>query len=270
MAFFPRKKNNRRRKPLRKRAAGARKSSVSAGVKDYVKRAIHTTVENKCVQINASGPFGNVNESPDFNAYPMCPLTGFWTINQGVGQGARIGNIIKTRKVYLNYVLRPLPYSATTNPQPNPCEVQLMLGYVKNTPCFNPVSGDISFLFQSGSSSAGPIGTLRDIVSVINKDYWVIKKRWTHKVGYAAMEGTGANPGNQFQANNDFKLNHVARIDITKHIPKTHVFNDGSSSTNTRNLFLMYYAVAADGGTYGANGQVANIEFWIDFHYEDA
>lgn len=263
-------KRKYRAKQAKKSAAGRKKSSVSAGVKDYVKKALHTQIENKCVQINYGNSFGNINEDPAMNAYPMCPLSTYWTINQGVGQGNRVGNVIKTRKVYLSYVLRPLPYSATTNPLPNPCEVQLMLGYVKNTPCFTPVPGDFSFLFQSGSTSTAPIGTLRDLVSVINTDYWVIKKRWTHKVGYAAMEGTGASPGSQFQANNDFKLNHVKRIDITKHIPKTHVFNDGSATTNTKNLFLMYQAVAADGGTYGVNGLVANIEFWVDFHYEDA
>jgi len=266
--FF--KKGRKRRAPLRKRAAGKRTSSVSVGVKKYVKKILHSNIENKCVQINYGNSFGNINESPEMNAFPMCPLSLIWTIPTGVGQGNRVGNIVSTRKVYLNYVLRPLPYSATTNPQPNPCEVQLMLGYVKNTPCFSPVPGDFSFLFQSGSTSVAPVGTLRDLISVINTDYWVIKKRWTHKVGYAASEGTGANPGSQFQANNDFKLNHVVRLDITKHIPKKLVFNDGSATTNTKNLFLMYQAVAADGGTYGSNGLVANIEFWVDFHYEDA
>jgi len=270
MRFFKKRRNAPRKSQSRKRVAGRRKSSVSVGVKKYIKKAIHSSIENKCVQINFGNSFGNINESPDLNSYPMCPLSSYWTISQGTRQGERIGNQIKTRKVMLNYVLRPLPYSATSNPQPNPCEVQLMLGYVKNTPCFAPIAGDFAQLFQSGSSTSAPVGNLRDIISVINTDYWVIKKRWTHKVGYAASEGTGANPANQFQANNDFKLNHVKRLDITKHIPKTHIFNDGSAMTNTKNLFLMYYAVAADGGTYGANGLVANIEFWIDFHYEDA
>lgn len=254
----------------KRRAVGGKRTSVSAGVKNYVKRAIHSSIENKSVQINFGNSFGNINESPDMNAYPMCPLSLFWTIPIGTRQGERIANVIKTRKVMLNYVLRPLPYSATSNPQPNPCEVQLMLGYVKNTPCFAPIAGDFAQLFQSGSSTSAPVGSLRDLISVINTDYWVIKKRWTHKVGYASSEGTGANPGNQFQANNDFKLNYVKRLDITKFIPKTHIFNDGSAMTNTKNLFLMYQAVAADGGTYGVNGLVANIEFWIDFHYEDA
>ncbi len=254
----------------KRRAVGKRKSSVSAGVKKYVKRALHTTIENKCVQVNGGNSFSGVQESPEFNAYPMCPYNGYWTIPQGVGQGGRIGNQIKTRKVTLNYVLRPLPYQASSNPAPQPCEVQLMLGYVKNTPCFLPIPGDINQLFQSGSSVTAPVGSLRDIISVVNTDYWVIKKRWTHKIGYAYNGGTGANNGNQFFANNDFQLNVVKKIDMTKFIPKTHIFNDSFGSTNTKNLFLMYYAVPSDGGTYSSTGLVANIEFWVDFHYEDA
>jgi len=264
------KKRNLRKRVLNRKRRPRRKPNVSLTVKKYVKKAIHANVENKCVQINFGNSFGNVNESPDFNAYPMCPLSSYWSISQGVTQGTRIGNQIKIRKVMLNYILRPLPYNATTNPQPNPCEVQMMLGYVKQTPSQIPTGSDVSVLFQSGASTSAPVGTLRDIISIVNTDVWVIKKRWTHKVGYAAFEGTGANAGNQFQANNDFKLNHVKRLDITKHIPKTLNFNDNSITSTNRNLFLMYYAVAADGGTYGSNGLVANIEFWIDFHYEDA
>jgi len=59
-------------------------------------------------------------------------------------------------------------------------------------------------------------------------------------------------------------------MDITKHCPVTHVFNDASGTTNTRNLFLMYFAVAADGTNLGSVNLPSNVEFWVDFHYEDA
>lgn len=261
----------RKKSSKTKSVRGGRKSSaVSSSVKSYVKKAISMNIENKCVQINGGSSFGNVRESPDFNVYPMCPLSGYWTVGQGVGQGSRIGNIIKTKKVYLNYVIRPNPYDVTVNPSCRPCEVQLMLGYVKNTPCFAPVPGDIDVLFNNGSSTVAPVGTLKDLISVVNTDYWTIKKRWTHKIGYSSAEGTGGNVANQFFANNDFKLNVVRRMDITKYVPVTHAFNDGSQTTNTRGLFLMYYAVAADNFNFTATQLPANIEFWVDFHYEDA
>lgn len=260
------------KKYAKKYARGGRKSSaVSSAVKTYVKRTLHTNIENKCVQVNP-GPvgFGNVLESPDFGAFPMAPLSLYWSIAQGVGQGNRVGNTIRIRKTYLNYVLRPLGYDVTTNPSPQPVEVRLMLGYVKNTPCFAPISGDINQLFQSGNSAIAPVGNLKDIISVYNKDYWVIKKSWTHKLGFANYGGTGTNPSFQSHSNNDFKLNHVARIDITKMMPKTCVFNDTSATTNTKNLFFMQYAVHSSGSTSGATVLTATIDYWVDFHYEDA
>lgn len=265
-------KRNYRKRGAKKTSKkySTKKTSVSLATKKYVNKILHSAIENKCVQINGGSSFAGVQESPDFNAFPMCPLNGYWSISQGVGQGARVGNVIKTRKVTLSYILRPTAYDAAVNPQPQPCEVQLMLGYVKNTPCFAPVPGDINQIFQAGSSVAAPVGTLRDIISVINNDYWVVKKRWTHKIGFATAEGTGGNAASQYFANNDFKMNVVKTIDITKYIPTTHQFNDSSVTTNTKNLFLMYYAVPSNGAAYGATALVSNIEFWVDFHYEDA
>lgn len=247
-----------------------RGSSVSTAVRKYVKRAVHGNVENKCVQINAGYSFGNVTESPDLNAYPMCPLNTFWSISLGTGQGARIGNQIKTRKVMLNYILRPTSYDATTNPIPQPSIVQLMLGYVKLTPGTLPVAADVNNLFQSGSGVSPPNGSLRDIISAVNNDYWVIKKRWSHKIGYAENSATGASGSDAYFANNDYKYSAIKRLDITKFIPKVIQFNDSSTTTLTKNLFFMVQAVSAAGGIYGSNRLPVNIEFWIDFHYEDA
>ena len=266
---------NKARKVFRRRVArrAPRRmvtKPVSYAVKKYVKRALHTQVENKCVQINSGATFGNVLQDPEMNAFPMAPLSGFWSIAQGVGQGQRIGNQIRTRKAYLNYVLRPVRYDSVYNPFPQPSEVQLMLGYVKNTPAFAPAAPDIQLLFQNGGSTSAPVGSLRDIISVINTDYWVIKKRWTHKIGYAVASGTGTSPNNQSFSNNDFKLNVVKRIDITSYLPKLFQFNDNSISPTTKNLFLMFQAVSSDGGIYSAAVTPTNIEFWVDYHFEDA
>lgn len=268
----PRKNMRKRRAPLRKRsAAGKGKTSVSVGVKKYVKKMIHTQIENKSVQINP-GPisFGNVLESPDFNAYPCLPCSGIWTINQSVGAGGRVGNIIKVRKVYLNYILYSNIYDAGTNANPSPQEVRLMLGYVKNTPSFPPIAGDIGQLFNSGSTSVAPVGNLKDLISVYNLDYWSIKKSWTHKIGFANNTGTGTNAATQGFSNNDFKLNVYKRLDITKYCVKTCIFNDTSATTNTKNLFFMYYAVRSNGGTSSNIDLPIRIDYTIDFVYEDA
>jgi len=242
---------------------------VSVAVKKYVNRKLGAKVENKCVQINGGTNFGNVLESTDFNSFPLCPLSGYWGIAQGVAQGQRIGNEIKPKQVYLNYVLRPKVYDPTNNPNPQPVEVQMLIGHVKQYPGSIPVAADINQLFQSGSSVTAPIGSLRDIISVVNTDYWTIKKRWTHKIGNSNVAGSGGQLLQQTYSNNDFKLNVVKRINISKYIPNTLKFND-STLSSSKNMFLMYYAVGCDGSILGANTLVANLDFWIDFNYEDA
>lgn len=263
-------RNPKTKKPKTPKGKKRSSAKVPENVKQYVDKKMDADIEDKCVQANNSFSFGNVFESTDFNAYPMAPLTGYWGISQGVGQGGRIGNMVKTKKVYLNYIIRPTNYDATFNPAPVPCEVQLLLGYVRNTPNTLPVAADINNIFQSGSSVSAPIGTLRDIISVINKDYWVIKKRWIHKVGFADNSGTGGQAGAQYYTNNDFKLNAVKSLDITKHLPATLKFNDSAAQNLTKNLFFMIYCVAANGAAFGSTILPMNIEYWVDYHFEDA
>jgi len=267
------KRNYRKRvsrKGKRSSAVSRRKSSVTVGVKKYVNNMVNRHIENKCVQIQFSLAFGNVLEDPSLGAFPMCPLSSYWTINQGVGQGARVGNVIKPVKVHLNYVLRPMSYDVATNPNCVPTDIQLFLGYVKNTPSFIPIPGDFSYLFQNGSSSSGPVGNLRDQIAVINKDYWVIKKRWNHKIGFSQNNGTGAVIASQYFNNNDYKMSVTKRLDITKYIPKTIHFNDAVATTNNRNLFFFFQAVGANGGTFPATVLSSHIDYWIDFEYQDA
>jgi len=259
------KKANKKGKAKKSKAA-----SVPQNVKQYVDKKLDADIEDKCVQINAGGSFGNVLESPDFNAYPMAPLSSFWTISQGVGQGGRIGNRCRTKKVMLSYVLRPNSYDATFNVVPVPCVVQLLLGYVRNTPNTLPTSTDINNLFQNGGSVAAPIGQLRDVISIINKDYWVIKKRWAHKLGFGDYGGTGFQIAWQGYNNNDYQLNVLKMIDITRHLPATLAFNDNTFQNLTKNLFLMYYAVSANGAVLASTQLPIHIDFWIDYHYEDA
>ena len=144
--------------------------------KKYVKKSISRNIENKTVEINAGQSFGSYLEDNTLNAYPMLPYSGYMSIPQGVTQGTRLGNEIRIKKVMLNYVLRPAPYDATFNANPQPFEIELMLGYVKQYPGVLPNNADTVRLYQSGATSFAPSGSLRDIISTINGDVWHISK----------------------------------------------------------------------------------------------
>jgi len=264
------RKRSKRSYRKKRSAAGSKKRSVSAGVKKYVKAQISRNIEDKCINVNGGQSFGNILESPDMNVYPMLPYTGYGTIPQGVLQNCRIGNTVKVKKLYLSYVLRPTGFNASFNPFPEPMEIDMFLGYVNQVPGFLPVPGDFTYLFQNGASSIAPVGSLRDLISTVNKDYWTIKKRWRHKIGYSNNQGSGAIAATQYSANNDFHLNVVKKLDITKHVSKTLRFLDAANTLQGKNLYFFYQAVAAGGGIMSSTTLPVNIEFWIDLQYEDA
>jgi len=274
MVFFGKygKKAKRRNTYVRKgRARVGRKSSgVTVAVKKYIKKTISANVENKMANANYAGAFGNAVANPSLYSYPMTPYTGYMTIGQGVQQNQRIGNSIKVKRAILRYVLRPMPYDAGSNPFPAPVQVDLFLGRTRLCAGDQPVAGDMAVLFQNGNTSFAPVGNLNDLISETNKDYWTIKKRWSHKIGYADYEGTGGSVNSHFFANNDFKLNVIKKMDITKYYPKTIKFNDGANQAQGDGLFFFYQCVNAQGGGNASTVLPAHISFWIDIQYEDA
>jgi len=254
----------------RKRGAARTKGGVSSAVKQYVKKALHTNVENKSQTINYAGSFGNAVANGSLYSYPMTPYTGYMTISQGITQNQRIGNEIKIRKAVLRYILRPNPYNVDSNPFPAPTQVDLFLGRTRLCPGDQPIVGDFVNLFQNGNSSIAPVGSLNDIIAAPNTDYFTIKKRWSHKIGYNDYFGSGSIATQQYFSNNDFKLNVVRKLDITKHYPKTLKFNDGTNTVQGPGLFLWYQAVSASGAINGSTVLPTHLTFWLDIQYEDA
>jgi len=257
-------------KRIYKRKIVKSKPKVSMAIKKYVSKAIHTNVENKSQTVNYSGNFGNATANASMYAYPVTPYTGFMSLTQGITQNQRIGNEVKIRKAMLRYILRPIGYNASSNVTPVPLHVEMYLGRTKIAPGDIPAAGDFTVLFQNGNSSVGPVGTLTDLIAAVNKDYWVIKKRWSHKLGFAEYFGTGGLAQQQYFVNNDFELNVMRKLDITSIYPKTLKFNDGTGLVQGPALFLFYQAVSANGNDTGSTQLTANINFWIDIEYEDA
>ena len=251
-----------------KKGTGA---SVSQNVKAYVKKAIHVSNENKSVQLQYTTSLYGVNGSSTLNAFPVCPYTGYLTVAQGVGQNGRVGNSIKTRSLMFRYVLRPLAYDATINSVPQPYEVQMLFCRVRNNPTSIPASAEVNNLFQLNNASLGPQGTLEDLCVPFNKDYWEILKVQRHKIGYAENTGSGAQITSSYLANNDFKLNVVNSVNLTKYYPKTVKFNDTTNTPTTKGIFLLINVISAvSSAAIPATQLPVRIHSYIDYQYEDS
>jgi len=272
--MFKKRPMLRKRRVVVKRRTGMKKSGVrgvSSAVKKYVNKTIHSNIENKQVQVQVGDNFGNVINDPTMNVYPMTPQPGLIQISQGVGQNERTGNVVKVRKVILKYVLYQNKFDETTNNRLVPQEIQMFLGFVKNSSGLQPNATDFQNLYQYNNSVNPIFGNLQDLNQKINTDYWTVKKYWRHKLGYATtVSSSGGDPSFANYANNDFKLNIVKQMDITKHYPKILKFNDVSDTLQGQGLFFFYQAVAADGSTMAGSQTPVSILWQLDVSYEDA
>lgn len=249
----------------------AKKKAVPTAVKTYVKKQIHGQIENKSIQLQFTSSLYGVNGSPTLNAVPLSPYSGFLAITQGVGPNARTGNIIKTRRLMFRYVLRPLSYDAVINTIPQPYEIQMIFCRVKSDPTSVPVSAEVNQLFQLNNSALGPQGTLEDLCMPFNTDYFQVFKVVRHKLGYADNVGTGQQANAQYFANNDFKMNVVRSINLTKYMPKTVKFNDNSATPTSKGVFLMINVIpAGQSSAIGATQLPVRIHSYLDYQYEDA
>lgn len=189
-------------------------------------------------------------------------------IAQGVGVNSRIGNKIKTKYMMLKGTLTPLPYDGTTNAQPTPVQVRLVLFYDKQNPSGEPQPS--TNFFQYAGANQGFLNDLTDLWRPINKDRYRILASRTFKLGYAENTALGAVTTYANMANNDFKMNHNFRVNLTKMYPKIVKFDENNGDPTTRSLWMMFYYVSATGGAIAANQNLVNVQWMVDYKYEDA
>lgn len=242
-------------------------TTVSASVKKYVKRTLHSNIENKTIKVSSAN---NVVTTYTFNTglttVSMIPYTS-WT--QGVGQGDRLSNTVKTRSCIFQFLLRPAPYSSVTNAVPVPQLVLMFFGKVKNSKPLQPVSTDYQKIWQNGDSVNGFYSNTLDMLQEVNKDWFSVYKILKFKVAPASINGLGINTAFQYYNNNDFKFNIIRRINLTKYCPKTVKFNDTTNQPTNDGLWMWACCVNAD-GSGGASTIPLYMDYSISYTWEDA
>lgn len=269
--YVPRKARRvMRKRPVRARKAKMAPKGVSTAVAKYVSKAVARNIENKTVteknEISFSSYFANV----DLKVQKISPNSSWTTpINQGVGQGERVGNTIKTRKLLLKYVLYPTPYQATINDQPQPQEVIIWIGYLKNNRLKQPTVADYNTFFQNGNTTSGPFSNLWDVTLPVNQDLFHICKTIRHKLGHSIYTDYNGIKQYSYYSNNDFKLNVSRTIDCTGYINKTLKFDDQVTDPDT-GLYMWMTAVPSDGTVGNLNVSTVGMFYTLRYDYEDA
>lgn len=259
------KKSSKVRKTSSKRKY-IRKPKVSTTIKRYVKKVIHSNIENKTEQtLSANNVISSYANNNNLFVVSMIP---YGNIAQGVGQGDRIGNLITTVSCYLNFTIRTANYSATYNPVPVPQTVYVFLGKVKNSPPFTPTNTDFAKLWQAGDSFHAPYGNNLDNLQNVNKDWFTVYKFMKFKIGYAAVTAAGFNSAYEYYSNNDFKFSVTKRMNITRFMPKKVKFNDSTTQPTNDNLWMWAFCNPIDGSA--ATTIPCYMDYTVNYVYEDA
>lgn len=246
-------------------------------LKNRVKAIVSSTEETKVQVGNATGSTqvlqaGLANLGGNYAVCNPSDSSFGYTVSQGVGANQRIGNRIRTKSLKVNITLAPLPYNVTTNSVPKPLDVRVFFFKSKITPTEDLAVGQVvgsGFLFENGTTNIGTVGSLIDLTKRLSSDDWTYCTSRTYKLGYAAYGGTGTQVGQQSYTNNDYKLNVIDTIDLTKWCQSVIKFDD-SGFVNVPMLYCLIMPVAADGSTFATSQLVSQWTMQSIYKFTDA
>lgn len=254
-------------------------------VKKVVDKMAETKVVNYAITSKAVYNVNSLNFQSSIVSLSSGTSPAPFAISQGNGQGNRVGNKITTVKAMLRGDVRINTYwNGTTNYNPVPGYVTMWI--VKLRPFLDD---DITTLktvidgsfFQSGNGAVAMSGQLHDLYRQVNTQQIQVLKRRTWKVGCGSFPGGGASgtgdQSNQYWNNNDYKLSHLFRQDITKAFPKTMLFQDSNDNNVNRHTYLFFTFLRVDNGIPTTNAGGSNytgpvpayVEFEIDYMFKD-
>lgn len=238
-----------------------RKSNINTvGVTEYIhnkfKKEFRRVCEKKETNYNSTiADCANAVNTTLFpnNTILLTPNTNL-TIVQGTGQANRIGDRIRPTKCELMVSLITPPYNGTSNSVPIPQEVEIYIFSIKNSTNTlagaQAVTASSGSFFANGNTSIGCQGNLIDAMKLVNKDVISLYYRKRFKVAPAIMStNTGAQANSYLYANNDFKLHQMIKINLMKKgFPKQITWNDTTTLSSSRQLFMLINPMDADGG----------------------
>lgn len=281
MAYFP--KNKRRvRKGQKVSRRPRRKSVTKKSLVRVIKKQISLGRENKMRQ-NGGSFFILPTSAVNYQTNCIIPISPYYEvglsagqqldITQGTGVSNRIGNRINTKSAYLRALIFPLPYSVTTNPNPQPLNVTMWIFKMKSG--LTDSTGNVlntlqNNFFKFQNSATGITNTVADFVGTVNPDTVNLLYRKTFKIGYAVDGGTGNNAQFQSYANNEYKYNAHIKMNLTKYIRKNIHYLDGNATPMTATTWMCFTVNYASGASMSNAIQPAQFEFELDYRFEDA
>lgn len=194
-------------------------------------------------------------------AYPI--------IGNGIGQNQRIGDEIRIKGHYINYIVNARPFNATTNTSPKSNLVQVWVVQPKTANAnglngFTVQSGSSAVFFENqADSDSGMAGTVFDMIRKVDRDNFRVLYKRTHKIGWSGSLNT--TDVTATLNNNDFKQFETGRIKIKGHNLKF----DRLDRPQKLPVYMFVQVMAADGTTYATSQIPVEFKFNSSIYYTD-
>lgn len=292
MAFKKRVYGGKKKQFRKKRAAPIKRAVRKAKTRMFNKRvlrAVSRATETKVVSWRQSqvGIPALTSSTAEQTIFLISPGTNgslpTYQINQGTGQGERVGNKIAPTYVTVKGVIRPNPlFEVTANY--NPCPMYVVLWVVSLTKSQHDdlltlESVIANSFFQNGNTSLGMTGQLIDLTQTVNTTHITVHNKRVMKLGMAdyssAFAANSANNNAQRFANNDFNMSKMFSMRLK--FPKTMQWNDASPApTNMRRWWMFAVPYRVDGQVFATSGGNATgpipliLDFGLDFRFKDS
>jgi len=267
-------KSGRKGKKSR-RTRRARKARVPVrAVRRAVRQAVAANVETKVRSVANLGQTLRSSISNVFDTQNIISLgcqVGAIEINQGAGQGQRIGNKITIKKLVFKGTIVPYGYNATTNTFCIPLQIKMFIFYDREDPNALPTPQLQANFLDFNNSVQALHNDLVDLWAPVNAERYRVLKTKTFKLGFASndLAVLGTNGPNNW-ANNEFKLNCNFSMDITKYMVKKQSFVDNTANASNRQLYAMFVLCNSNGSPLADNQQPCGLQYQLTCWYKDA
>lgn len=244
-------------------------SKTSRSFATKVKKVIHRMAENKVLNQSSALTHvvacdGSTNNTAFLNLLPA--------LQQGSGQGQRIGNQVRLVKNTIKGHIWLRDYSATTNPLVAPVYVKMWVvswKYSNTGSGLQPTArSDFDTFFQSGSATSNFTGNLLDMERSVNSDVWTVHKTKSFMLSTAPYSSAGT-PPIQYQ-NQQGLICQPFSFNLGKYA-KFLKYNDNiaPSHPTNRNVYLIIQTVLARGQTNGTSSSYCTYSYSQDMIFED-
>lgn len=272
----PRSRQAKNMKKLIRLTSRATKATrkVPRTIKTYVRSMLkHYTETKHAMPVYADNiqvlPYGLATA----HTFTTLNLNGiFANVNQGTGDGQRIGDKIKVNKLtfkgFINWDSSKIDVIGYRH---IPVYVKMFvfrrLDSLDNPSTTTGVSLGESDILMNGPTAGAPNNLLSDFNRLFNKDVYRIFKVKQFKLGTSAV---GDTPDTSGQWNNDFKFSQRFSIDLSKHID---VVKYKEATPNQQNcaFYVGFIMAFGNNATMGATTQPpVEIHYDVNMSYEDA